>query len=258
MSATMKINRDKVKRVFAEYVRNYNAEDPKVHLKIVHTIKVSELCEEIAESLDLNHEDIELAWLMGMLHDIGRFEQLRQYNTFYDALSVKHAELGCKILFEEGMLHKFVSVSDRDPDVEIIHKAIACHSNYRIPEEYDDRTKMFCNILRDADKIDIFRVNMEESLEDIYNFTTEELRNSEISEAVMENFRLHRATPREIRKAPIDYLVGAISMAFEIVYPKSMEILIRQGNLEQMMNFTSDNEKARHQFAILRDIMHLY
>lgn len=258
MSTAMKIDRDKVKRVFAEYVRNYNAEDPKVHLKIVHTIKVSELCEEIAESLDLKRADIELAWLMGMLHDIGRFEQLRQYNTFNDALSVKHAELGCKILFEEGMFYKFVPESEQDRNVEILRKAIACHSDYRIPEEYDERTKMFSNILRDADKIDILRANLETPLEDIYNVTTEELRNSEVSEAVMENFRLHRATHRELRKTAVDYVVGMISMAFEIVYPKSMEILIRQGDLEQMMNFKSDNEKTRQQFAILRDIMHLY
>ncbi len=257
----MKIDREKVKKVFAEYVRHYDAEDPQIRLKILHTYKVSELCEEIMHDLFGStkmqgrasaQKDIDLAWLIGMLHDIGRFEQVRRYHTLIDAKSVSHAALGIKILFEEGMLTRFIAAESEDPDVEAVRAAIAYHSDYRIPEDLDERTRMFCQILRDADKIDIFRVNCETPLEDIYHITKEELMQAEVSEDVMDNFRQRQATPREIRKTPVDYVVGLISMAFELVYPISRKIVARQGYLEHLLDFPSENEKTRLQFAIMK------
>ncbi len=259
----LKIDREKVKKVFAEYVRHYDAEDPKIRLKILHTYKVSELCGEIAADLLRPAErqeemtvrkDIDLAWLIGMLHDIGRFEQVRRYHTLLDAASVSHAALGVEILFEEGMLLRFITPEPGDPDVGVLRSSIAFHSDYRLPDGLDERTRMFCQILRDADKIDIFRVNCETPLEEIYHITKEELMHAEISEDVMENFMRRQATPREIRKTPVDYLVGMISMAFELVYPISRKIAARQGYLDRLLDFPSENEKTRQQFAAMKEI----
>ena len=69
----MKINREHIKNTFQEYTDRYDSTDPKIKLKIDHTYRVADLCERIAKSLDLLQEDIDLAWLSGMLHDIGRF-----------------------------------------------------------------------------------------------------------------------------------------------------------------------------------------
>lgn len=259
----MNIDREKVKKVFAEYVRHYDAEDPKIRLKILHTYKVSELCEEIARDLfgtmEIKEvsaqENIDLAWLIGMLHDIGRFEQVRRYHTLIDAKSVSHAALGTRILFEEGMLARFITAESEDPDVRVLRAAIAYHSDYRIPGDMDERTRMFCQILRDADKLDIFRVNCETPLEDIYHITKEELLHAEVSEDVMENFMQRQATPREIRKTPVDYVVGMISMAFELVYPISRKIAASQGYLEHLLDFPSENGKTRQQFAIMKRLL---
>lgn len=260
----MNIDREKVKKVFAEYVRHYDVEDPKIRLKILHTYKVSELCEEIARDLlgsteitegASAQEDIDLAWLIGMLHDIGRFEQVRRYHTLFDAESVSHAALGIEILFEEGMLTRFITAEPEEPDVGVIRAAIAYHSDYRIPGDLDERTRMYCQILRDADKLDIFRVNCETPLEDIYHISKEELTHAEVSEDVMENFKQRQATPREIRKTPVDYVVGMISMAFELVYPISRKIAARQGYLDHLLDFPSENEKTRRQFTDMKKFM---
>ena len=42
-----------------------------------------------------------------MLHDIGRFEQIRRFGTFNDAQSVDHAEFGADLLFKECLIRKF-------------------------------------------------------------------------------------------------------------------------------------------------------
>ena len=72
------INRNTVKTRFTEYVEHYDASDPKVRLKIIHTEQVAKMCDAISAGLGLSEPDRDLAWLTGMLHDIGRFEQLRR------------------------------------------------------------------------------------------------------------------------------------------------------------------------------------
>ena len=96
--------KDEVRRQFAEYVRSYDAGDPKIALKTAHTYRVAAISEDIAHSLGLHDRDVSIAWLNGMLHDIGRFEQVKRYGTFIDADSVDHAQLGADILFGEGRL----------------------------------------------------------------------------------------------------------------------------------------------------------
>ena len=92
----MIIDRERVKNTFAEYTSGYNATDPKIKLKIDHTYRVAELCELIARDLKLDEYETDVAWLTGMLHDVGRFEQIKRYNTFNDAQSVDHANFGAR------------------------------------------------------------------------------------------------------------------------------------------------------------------
>lgn len=251
----MKIDRKKVLQVFADYVENYNSRDEKVRLKIEHTYRVSKLCECIADSLKLNEEDIDLAWLLGILHDVGRFEQLKNYGTFVDARSIDHAMYGAEILFDEGRIRNYIEDNEQD---ELLRTAVACHSAYRLPEGLDEWTKMFCQILRDGDKIDILKVNVDFPLEEIYNVTTEELRNCQVSEQVMEAFKEGHAVLRSLKKTPADNVVGHISLVYELVYSKSRELAREQGYINKLINFKSDNPYTQEQFEQIRKIMNTY
>jgi len=246
------LDRQKVTEVFNDYVKDYDISNPKIALKVIHTGKVAMLCEEIALSLGMDEAHVNMAWLIGMLHDIGRFEQLRRYNTFSDAVSIDHALLGCSILFEEGRIRDFIKDDSFDG---LIHAAIANHSAYRISEELNETEKVYAHILRDADKIDIFRVQIDTPLEEIYDVTTYELKNSVVSEKVMESFFEEHATLRSLKQTAIDYVVGHISLAFELVYDKSREITVKQGYLDKLMNFESENEETKKQLEQVRNYM---
>lgn len=246
----MRIDRERVKQTFRNYTDAYDSSDEKIKLKIDHTYRVADLCEQIARAEDMDAEEIDLAWQLGMLHDVGRFEQLRRYGTFIDGDSIDHAELGADILFgENGLIRTYLSDDSEDALIEM---AIRVHSAYRIPENLSARTAKLCHILRDADKIDILKVNVDVPLEEIYNTTTEELRNAEVSEAVMESFYEHHATLRSIKRTPVDHIVGHISLVYELVFPESFHIVERQGYLEQLMHFGSNNPKTNRQFEELR------
>lgn len=251
----MKIDRQKVLNTFGNYVENYNSQDEKVRLKIEHTHRVSELCESIACSLHLSEEDISLAWLLGMLHDIGRFEQLKNYGTFIDAQSIDHAMYGAEILFGQGRIRDYI---EDDAEDELIRWAVSCHSAYRLPEGLAERTKMFCQILRDGDKIDILKVNVDFPLEEIYNVSSKELRTCSVSEKVMEAFMEKHAVLRSLRETPVDNVVSHISLVYELVYPKSLALVKEQGYIKKIMDFESDNQKAREQFGEIRQQMNKY
>ena len=77
----MQIDRNKALGAFAAYAARYNDRDPKVKLKIDHTYRVAGLCARIAAAQGLDAAGVDLAWLCGLLHDVGRFEQLRRYGT---------------------------------------------------------------------------------------------------------------------------------------------------------------------------------
>ena len=211
----MTLDRPHARQAFAEYTSHYNAADPKVKLKIDHTYRVAALCERIANSLSLPPQDVDLAWLCGLLHDVGRFEQLRRYGTFIDAKSIDHALMSVTVLLggPPAGLHR------RHRRGTLLRTAIRLHNAYRLPEEMDDRTRMFCQILRDADKIDILRVNVETPMEQIYNVSTEALRQSPVSPAVLDAFYEHHCVLRTLNRCPADNAVGHASFVFELCYP---------------------------------------
>ena len=293
------INRKNVINAFAEYVRNYDPSDEKIKLKIDHTYRVAGLCQSIAKSLNLSEADVDIAWLLGMLHDIGRFEQIRRFGTFSDADSVDHAEFGADLLFKEGLIRKFAEgyyekcelvgagneeagqAYSRQKDCQkdykedcdegklnneqvkcnegklagLLELAIRQHNKYRVKEGLTERQLMFCNILRDADKVDIFKVNAEVPMEIIYDVTTEELKNGIITKEVLESFYRKETVLKSLRKSAVDHIVGHISLLFEIVYPESYRQAKEQGYVYKLLDFKSDVPEVDVEFGRMREYL---
>ncbi len=251
----MRIDRTKAMAAFEEYTSHYNISDDKIRLKIEHTKRVNQLCEQIAVEIGLEEGDIDIAWLLGLLHDVGRFEQIKRYGTFKDSDSVDHANFGADILFVDGKIRDYIEDASEDALLEL---AIRAHSAYRIPEGLSKREQMFCNILRDADKIDIIRVNTEFPLEEVYNVTTEELETAAITPAVMESFYEEHAVLRSLKRTPADNVVGHVSLVYELVYPVSVRIMKEQGFLEKLMDFQSRNPATIRQMKEIRGYLQKY
>lgn len=268
------INRKNVINAFAEYVRNYDPSDEKIKLKIEHTYRVAGLCQRIAESLGLSEPDVDIAWLLGMLHDIGRFEQIRRFGTFNDAQSVDHAEFGADLLFKEGLIRKFAegyyeecelarsgdeeaeqiikNNEHHNKDTGLLEMAIRQHNKYRVKEDLTERQRMFCDILRDADKVDIFKVNADIPMEIIYDVTTEELKNGVITKEVLESFYKKETVLKSVRRSAVDHIVGHISLLFELVYKESYRQAKEQGYVYKLLDFKSDVPEVNAEFDDMR------
>lgn len=142
---------------FNSYVKKFYGEDSVVNqnieLKAKHTLNVAKHCVNIAKSLNLSEGQINTAEIIGLFHDIGRFEQFKTYKTFKDFISVNHASLGIKVLKENKVLDEL-----KEWRQKTIMKAIGLHNTKELPEVLNEEDKMFCKLIRDADKLDIFRI----------------------------------------------------------------------------------------------------
>ncbi|MCR5626408.1 MAG: HD domain-containing protein [Lachnospiraceae bacterium] len=246
----MNLDRDRVKREFATYTNNYDPSDPKIKLKIIHTYKVADIAEKIAVSENLSPEECDIAFLLGMLHDIGRFEQIRRFHTFKDSISVDHAALSADILFKDGLIKKFV---DEPYEADLIEKAIRVHNVYALPKKLTVRELLFANILRDADKLDILRVNIESPIPDIFDVSEEELKSQPITDEVYREFLSHSNINRAIVKTRMDSYITKIAFVFGLVFKASYKELLREGYLMQLLEFKSNNPQTSEQFEKIRN-----
>lgn len=140
------------------YMHQFDTDDEEVmqgiRIKQIHTGYVTDIAIQLAKHLQLNEHDVELAEICGLFHDVGRFRQYSVYKTFNDAVSEDHADLGLKVLAEEMPYMKDLSAED----AELVRFAIGNHNKKEIAPTDDKRKLLFAKLLRDADKLDIYRV----------------------------------------------------------------------------------------------------
>ena len=132
-----------IQAAFDRYVDQFDKATPGIASKQLHSHIVSGLCESLAQKLGWSEHDVQLAWVMGLLHDIGRFEQARRYHTFLDYKSMDHARFGVIYLFEYGHIRDFVPAS---PDDEVLELSILFHSAYEIPASVTGRSRSCCGM----------------------------------------------------------------------------------------------------------------
>lgn len=134
------IHREMVMLQFRRYVKRFDQNEDAVQLKYAHSLRVSALCEEIADSLGLSAADRDVAWLIGVLLDIGRFEQLRTYHTFVDYRSMDHAKYGVKysqsispVVMEQARQKKLVRTQDKKKYIDFYVGALCLYFDLNYP-----------------------------------------------------------------------------------------------------------------------------
>jgi hypothetical protein len=230
---------EELKRWFVTYSDRFFGVDDFVNyhlqLKQEHTRRTCEEIVHLAKSLSLDENQTRIAETIALLHDIGRFPQFVAYRTYNDSKSVNHGLLGVKSLHEEGALESL----DRQEKLWI-ETAIACHGDKSLPENLDGQTMLFLKIIRDADKLDIFRIviecyrNMKEDPGGTLLELPDEPRISpEVLEAVMAGLpidynRLHTLN---------DFKLCQVGWVYDMNFAASLEKLKSSNMLEDMFSF---------------------
>jgi len=225
-------------------------------LKVVHTYHVVDNAMMIAKKLELSEEDIQLAGLIGILHDIGRFDELENLKMF-DSVGNDHAMFASKLLFDEGIISNF---TDTNKYNNIIKKAIENHNKKTIEDGLSERELLHSKIIRDADKLDNYRVKIEEKIENIFPGIcsgNEDIETSPISDVVYNSIIKEECVDTKDRKYPLDYWVCILGFTFDIYFKETIEIIKDNdyiNNLVDRFNYTISKDKMNE----IRNIINNY
>lgn len=151
---------DNFKRWFDKYVSGFYGDDEfvnaNIRLKEDHSRRVCDEMRYLTQKLGSAGNSRRIADVIAIFHDIGRFEQFATYRTYRDATSVNHASFGVQVLRKQKVLDGLES-----DERQIIEKAIEYHNMIELPENLDGDLSFFCELIRDADKLDIYYIIVE-------------------------------------------------------------------------------------------------
>lgn len=196
----------KEEEFFEEYTSQYDKTLPGIALKYNHSFRVVEKALIIAEDLNLTLEDMELVRVCALLHDIARFEQYKEFNSFDDKKTFDHGDKEVEILKENGYNN------------EIVLNSVKYHNKLEIPNNLDSRNKLFLKIVRDADKVDILQYQG-------YNCETNDYT---ISKELIDFFKKHKSIGQDIKEKPQGNIVGLLRMLafiFDLNYKSSFKMV---------------------------------
>ncbi len=243
------------KKKFEEYLKLYDIQDDKIRLKKVHTFAVLKTAEYICKKEKMSQEDTQLALFIALLHDIGRFEQLKKFKSFDDK-KFDHAQFGIKVLFEDGKIREFTAETAYDT---IIKTAIANHSAYQLPPGLTQKEKLHCRIIRDADKLDNFRVKDTEKIETLFDCSEETVGAEEISDHILEEIRKEHSILTSTRKTHMDQWVSYLAFIFDLNFSASFQFLEEHRWVDSNINkICYTNQKAKKKMEEIRAICNAY
>ncbi len=224
---------EKCRKVFDEYTSAYDLKSEMIALKYHHSYTVSDLMVELAFRLELTKEQMELAKIIGLLHDIGRFEQFKKFGSFSDK-NVDHADESCNYLFKDGHIRDFIEDDRYD---SIIEKAIRYHNKFRVPKLSDEEL-LFTKMIRDMDKVDIYK-QCAIHLDDKFDA-------DEVNKELLEEFKNYRCGSKDLVKSKTDATLIHLSFIFDINFEESYDILVETDNFDlylSMIDVAPNSEK---------------
>ena len=232
------IKSSRVMKVFEQYVKKFNMNNNNIKAKYFHSLKVMEISSDIASTIGIfNEEEIAVCELIALFHEIANFDEAPNYTIEKENLE-DYALKSVEVLFDKDIMRKITDDTKYD---DVIKLAIfACNKN-GIPSNVSPKMAAFCKVLRDAHKIDSFRM--------ILNYP---IIDSHIecfpSSVVYDRFKQFKVVDKKMSESNADEVLIALSTAFDLNYRYSYAILKRCGYVDKVIEFLSFNAKNINAF----------
>lgn len=240
---------------FSSFVAGFQAESASgqrnYDLKVEHTLRVREVMARLTASLELTPEERTLAAAIAICHDIGRFPQYRDFGTFNDASSINHAALSVQTLKSEGILDAL----DSDQRCLLL-QAVALHNAFTLPDDLHPVARRFALLIRDADKLDIWRVMIEYCAappEERASAVIWELPDTgECSKFALEEVTAGRMLNRSLLATADDFKLLQLSWVFDLHFAESFAMVSELGYLETLASLLPCQPECREAAAAVR------
>ncbi|MFH1154082.1 MAG: HD domain-containing protein [Pseudomonadota bacterium] len=210
----------------------FRADIPDPHiLKKEHTLRVTDEILDLARELNLPGPMTVLAQAIALLHDLGRFRQFETYGTFQDRISENHARLALKEIKTLGILEQWTDLERR-----MIMDGVLFHNAAEVPADRDLDGTLLMKLIRDADKLDIWRV-----LIDHYSSAPSEKNryitlgfedNTGFSGKVVEAVFKNSYVRSDLVNGLADLKLMQMSWVFDLNFPESVARIRKRGYID--------------------------
>ena len=231
-----------IEEEFKKYVSKFDLNDDSISRKYYHSLRVMNKARKIAESIELSEEYINIATIVGLLHDYGRFEQWKRYHTFADGKSIDHGDLGVEILFDEKEIEKY---DIKKENYRIIYNAIKYHNKLEIPEDLTKEEKIICKIIRDADKLDIYELVLDGKILFIDD-------NNPINPEVRKKFFENSSINKKIVKNESNGILLRLALVYDINFNWSIEYIKNNHIIDRMLEMIENKKKYEEYFSYIK------
>lgn len=238
---------ERLKESFKKYVDTFDTSEKAIKRKYIHSLRVMEICDMLAKANNYNEKDIELANIIGLLHDYGRFPQWTKHKTYNDLISIDHADLGVELLFDNNEIENFFKEKEYYDE---IYDAIKYHNKHKktLKDNFSVHNKKLLDLVRDADKIDILYIlstNKDLVYED----------DKEISEKIRNDFLNRINLERITIDNKSENLLLHLSMIYDLNYKESYKYIYDNNLIEKICNNLDNKEKFKEYFDYIKEFL---
>lgn len=194
-----------------------------LQLKLDHSLRVAKLSALLAQRLELDEPECELAEFIGLFHDLGRFVQFTEHQSFDDTKFGDHAAQSVSMLKEQT----FFSVLP-ETEQQLVLFAIESHNKASVTSK-DKQQMLFSQLLRDADKLDIWEICVSFLKRDgsfslpsiCYNLP----HTPGVSEAVIKSLAVGKPVVRKEVQSVNDFKLMLMGMVYDLNFKSSFQIV---------------------------------
>lgn len=231
---------------FESYVDSFTGLTPDQQnnftIKKEHSLRVTDNARELANYLELDDEDKKVAFTAAVFHDIGRFKQLVDFNTFNDEVSADHAEYAVQILKEKEILSNL-----NEELQQLVFVAIQLHNKLSLPKKLKEREIIHAKLLRDADKLDILKVltdyYTDKSKPPNHTLTWELPTATKVSPQVVKEVLAGKLVSKSEVKSELDVKIMQLSWVYDINFKPSFELISKNRFLEKIYSTLPKNDE---------------
>ncbi|MEA2068889.1 MAG: HD domain-containing protein [Verrucomicrobiota bacterium] len=245
-----------IQQWFKSYTGTFASSDgffhPPLQLKVDHSQRVADNARQLAKDLGWNPAEANRAEALGWLHDVGRFSQFAEFGTFTDATSVNHGERGREIVRQSEIL------SALEPEEQnALLGGIRHHNAKTEPDHLEDESLRFLKLIRDADKLDIFRIVLDsvrrDGFQDLPGMLPQVVLAGPVTPRILHEIQTHRSCSIAEVRSLADFLLMQLGWVYDLNYPASFRLVLNRNTIENLEHALPGDHQIQQVAQAIRD-----
>ena len=229
----------KIMRVFNQYIKKFDMNKGNVKALYFHSIKMMDLCKDIASNLGIfTEEEVIVCGFIGLFHDIGLFSNKMKFSVMLDG-TIDYSKKSVDIIFDSDKLIRDITNDTKYDDV--IKISIYCQNKVGLPNGLNDKMLHFCKVLKDAHTIDNFRMVINYPYMDMHidNFP---------NDLVYNTFKQYQVITNKVSDNDADNILEVLSLIFGLNYHYSYILLKQEECVDKLIASLKMKDKSIKKF----------